>query len=269
MSHYPIEPNSLDQIEPLFSQIRLFKEIDSTNDEARRAIKSGVSGINLIIADSQTGGRGRRGRTWVSPAGGLYMSFIFPFQKDLIQPQALSLVAAISVKNSLEEWSLTPIKLKWPNDLLIEGKKLAGILLELETSGKNNHVVFGIGVNYLLTVDQKVKIDREVTDLNEHAESIPARERVITKICIDLLNNVREFVGAGFAPFKSIWNESDHYLGSSVVISDGKSEKSGISLGVNDGAELIIESDSGKELISSGEIAFGLRELVGTINCDT
>ena len=86
---------------------------------------------------------------------------------------------------------------------------------------------------------------------------------------IDLLDNVREFVERGFAPFISAWNESDHYLGSTVVISDGKSEKSGISLGVNDGAELIIESDSGKELISSGEIAFGLRELVGTSNCDT
>ena len=260
MSQYTIKPNLLDQIEPLVSQIRLFQEIDSTNDEARRVIKSGVSGINLIVADAQTAGRGRRGRTWVSPAGGLYMSFIFPFQKDLIQPQALSLVAAISVKNSLEEWSLSPIKLKWPNDLLVEGKKLAGILLELETSGQNNHVIFGIGVNYLLTGDQRVKIDREVTDLNEHAENIPSRERVITKICIDLLDNVREFVERGFAPFKSAWNESDHYLGSTVVINDGKSEKSGRSLGVNISAELIMESDFGQELVSSGEISFGLRE---------
>ena len=258
MSQYPINSNLLDQIEPLVSQIRVFKEIDSTSDEARRVIKSGVSGINLIVADSQTAGRGRRGRTWVSPAGGLYMSFVFPFQRDLIRPQALSLVAAISVKSSLEEWSLVPIKLKWPNDLLVEGKKLAGILLELETSGQYDHVIFGIGVNYLLTVDQKVKIDREVTDLNEQAENIPSREKVITKICIDLMKNVQKFAGRGFAPFKSAWNESDHYLGSRVVINDGKSEKSGISCGVNERAELIIESDSGQELISGGEISLGL-----------
>ena len=210
MSQYTIKRNLLDQIEPLVSQIRLFKEIDSTNDEARRVIKSGITGINLIVADSQTAGRGRRGRAWVSPAGGLYMSFIFPFKKDLIQPQALSLVAALSVKNSIEECSLAPIKLKWPNDLLIEGKKLAGILLELETSGQNNHIIFGIGVNYLLTVDQKVKIDREVTDLNEHVKNIPSRERVITKICVDLLDNVRNFVRRGFEPFKSAWNEGSY-----------------------------------------------------------
>ena len=197
------------------------------------------------------------------------MSFIFPFKKDLIQPQALSLVTAISVKNSLEEWSLAPIKLKWPNDLLVEGKKLGGILLELETSGQSNHVIFGIGVNYLLANGQKVKIDREVTDLNEHSENIPSRERIITKICIDLLDNVREFVERGFAPFKSAWNESDHYIGSKVVINDGKSKRSGRSLGVNNSAELIIESDFGQELISSGEISFGLRKLSGITNCDT
>lgn len=269
MSQYTIKPNLLDQIEPLVSEIRVFKKIDSTNDEARRAIKSGISGINLIVADAQTAGRGRRGKTWISPAGGLYMSFIFPFQNDLTQPQALSLVAAISVKRSLEEWSVAPIKLKWPNDLLVEGKKLSGILLELERSGGNTHVIFGIGVNYSLTVEQKLKIDREVTDLNEQAENIPSRERVITKICIDLLNNVREFSERGFGSFKPAWNESDHYLGSRVVIKDGKSEKSGISLGVNERAELIIESDSGQEFISGGEISVGLREIAGIISRDT
>ena len=165
-----IKPELLDQIRPLVDQIRVFGEIDSTNDEARRTIMSGLAGSNLIIANSQNSGRGRRGRKWVSPAGGIYMSLTLPLNESLIQPQALSLVSAISVKQSLESWSQVPIKLKWPNDLLVEGKKLAGILLELQTSEPMDHIVFGVGINYSLTNAQKERIDREVTDVKELTE---------------------------------------------------------------------------------------------------
>ena len=253
------KPDLFDQIRPLVDQVRVFGEIDSTNDEARRTIMSGFTGSNLIIANTQSSGRGRRGRKWVSPAGGIYMSLTLPLHESLTQPQALSLVSAISVKQSLESWSQVPIKLKWPNDLLVEGKKLAGILLELQTSEPMDHIVFGVGINYSLTNAQKERIDREVADVKEITEKLPVREEIIVSICTNLIENARKFFNQGFDPFKRIWNASDYYLGSNIVIKSGKLEKIGKSLGVNGKADLIIESDLGQELISNGEIYFDLK----------
>ena len=254
------KPVLLDQIKQLVDQVRVFGEIDSTNDEARRTITSGFTGSNLILANTQSSGRGRRGRKWVSPAGGIYMSLTLPLHESLTQPQALSLVSAISVKQSLESWSQVPIKLKWPNDLLVEGKKLAGILLELQTSEPMDHIVFGVGINYSLTNAQKERIDREVADVKEITEKLPVREEIIVSICTNLIENARKFFNQGFDPFKRIWNASDYYLGSNIVIKSGKLEKIGKSLGVNGKADLIIESDLGQELISNGEIYFDLKE---------
>jgi len=269
MSTPHVKPELLDQIRPLVDQIRVFGEIDSTNDEARRMIMSGLTGSNLIIANTQTSGRGRRGRKWVSPAGGIYISLTWPLHESLIKPQALSLVSAISVKQSLESWSQVPLKLKWPNDLLVEGKKLAGILLELQTSKPTDHIVFGIGINYSLTNAQKKSIDREVTDVKELTEKLPEREEIVVSICTNLIENSRRFFNQGFDHFKRIWNASDCYLGSNIVIKSGKSEKLGKSLGINGQADLIIETDLGQESISSGEIYFGLDEVRGTFDGDT
>ena len=264
-----IKPELLDQIRPMVDKVCVFGEIDSTNDEARRLLNSGFTGSSLIVATTQNSGRGRRGRKWVSPVGGIYMSLTLPLPESFKQPQALSLVSAISIKQSLEGWSLIPIKLKWPNDLLVGGKKLAGILLEFETSEPTDHIVFGIGINYSLTTAQKERIDREATDIKDLTEKLPAREEIIISICMNLMKNVRRYSNQGFVPFKLIWNESDYYLGSNVAIKSGKSEKTGKSLGVNDKADLIIESDLGPELVSSGEIYFGLRGTERSPESDT
>ena len=264
-----VKPELLDQIRPLVDQIRVFGEIDSTNDEARRTIMSGLTGSNLIIANTQTSGRGRRGRKWVSPAGGIYMSLTWPLNESFIQPQSLSLVSAISVKQSLESWSQVPLKLKWPNDLLVEGKKLAGILLELQTSKPTDHIVVGVGINYSLTDAQKNSIDRKVIDVKELTENLPAREEIVVSICTNLIENSRKFFSQGFDHFKRIWNASDCYSRSNIVIKSGKSEKLGKSLGVDDQANLIIETDLGQELISSGEIYFDLNEARRSFDGDT
>ena len=259
MSISKAKPESLEQLRLVVDKVCVFSEIDSTNDEAHRLIRSGFTGSSLIVATTQNSGRGRRGRKWLSPAGGIYMSLTLPLPESLTQPQALSLVSAISIKQSLEFWSVIPIKLKWPNDLLVGGKKLAGILLELETTEPTNHIVFGIGINYSLTNAEKERIDREATDVNDLTEKLPAREEVIISICMNLIENMRRYSYKGFVPFKLMWNESDYYMGSNIIIKSSKSEKTGKCLGVNEEGYLIIESDLGRELISSGEIYFGLR----------
>ena len=263
------ESELLRKTNPRINQVHVFEEIDSTNSEARRIIESGAPGVHLVVSDSQTAGRGRRGRAWVSPAGGLYLSLTFPMPGDIRELQALSLVAAISMRQSLDEWSLKAIRLKWPNDILIDDKKIAGILLELQRTKGVNQIIFGIGINYSLSAGQKADIDQPAIDLLEITEALPSRDQVITKICTNLLQNVERFIKNGFSPFKLIWNEYDQYLGSRIVVKDGKSEKNGKSLGVNEKGELMLATEYGEELIAGGEVAASLRKLSGSKSCDT
>ena len=106
-------------------------------------------------------------------------------------------------------------------------------------------------------------------DVKELIENLPAREEIVVSICTNLIENSRKFFNQGFDHFKRIWNESDCYLGSNIVIKSDKSEKLGKSLGVNDQANLIIETDLGQELISSGEIYFDLNEARRSFDGDT
>lgn len=259
----------LKKTNPGINQVHVFEEIDSTNNEARRIIESGAPGVNLVVADSQTAGRGRRGRAWVSPAGGLYLSLTSPMPAEVRELQALSLVAAISTRQSLDEWSLRETRLKWPNDIMIGDKKIAGILLELQRCKDVNQLIFGIGINYSLSAGEKADIDRPVIDLREVTEVLPSRGQVIAKLCANLLQNVERFIHNGFSPFKLIWNKYDQYLGSGIVIKDGKSEKNGKSLGVNEKGELMLVTEHGEELITGGEVAPSLQKLNRSKNCDT
>ena len=106
-------------------------------------------------------------------------------------------------------------------------------------------------------------------DLLEITEALPSRDQVITKICTNLLRNVERFKKDGFSPFKLICNEYDQYLGSRIVIKDGKTEKNGKSLGVNEKGELMLVTEHGEELITGGEVAPSLQKLNGSKNCDT
>ena len=100
-------------------------------------------------------------------------------------------------------------------------------------------------------------------DLLEVTEVLPSREQVIAKLCANLLQNVERFIHNGFSPFKLIWNNYDQYLGSGIVIKDGKSEKNGKSLGVNEKGELMLVTEYGEELITGGEVAPSLQKLNG------
>ena len=146
--------------------IQVFGQIDSTNLESLRQVKSGKRGTRLIVAEAQSDGRGRLGRSWMSPAGGgIYLSLIRSFGKDNKPIQSLSLVSAISVLKVVEALGGNSLQLKWPNDLLFQGQKLAGVLLELHVGTAANNLVFGIGLNLSLSDEEKSFIDRPITDL--------------------------------------------------------------------------------------------------------
>ena len=242
--------------------VNVFTEIDSTNAESLRRIKRGERGGFLIASSAQSAGRGRRGREWLSSANaGLYMSLALPFPAAVTNLQALSLVTALSVHEALKSLYSLELQLKWPNDLLVENKKLAGILLERQQVEEGAVIVFGIGVNVNIPDSDKAQIDRPITDLSCLSGVAIEMNVLCGTIVNDLVDKVGLFCKKGFVPFQDRWNELDFYNGHEVAIEDGNSRTVGKSLGVDESGCLKLQSAKGAITIGSGEIMPSLKLL--------
>ena len=152
----------------------LFDEIDSTNSEAIRIAKNGKIDSNYaIFAKSQTKGRGRSGKNWQSTFGNLHVSFLIKPNKKLELLPQLSFITALVVYDTIKSFKPNDIKLKWPNDILVNGKKIAGILLESIKVANNYYLIIGIGINIIY---HPTNIDQPTTSLvNENLPYIEPR----------------------------------------------------------------------------------------------
>ena len=252
--------NSVESI----SEVHTFAEIDSTNSEAERLINNGIEDLQLVIADAQSAGRGRRGRDWVSPSScGLYLSLVYPFSNETDGLQGLSLVAALSTHAAIRNLGVETLQLKWPNDLLVGNKKLSGILLELHNDSMQTWVIFGIGVNYKLTDDRRASIGRAAVDVSELLSEPPSIEQLAAVVTKELLLNIGEYISSGFSSFQSIWNSYDRYLERDIVIQNGNSRKIGRYKGVDENGSLLLQTADGLQRISGGELFPSVREASG------
>ena len=250
------------EAEKSIDKIQIFDEIDSTNSEALRQIQSGNTQNRVVVASSQTAGRGRRGRHWVSLKNeGIYLSLTRRFSMEANALQALSLVTAISVLEALRELGAQGLQLKWPNDVLFENKKLSGILLELQHKDAARFVVFGIGVNIELSADSLESIDRPVTDLNNIISEPPSRVILLTELLNQLSRNLEEYENSGFSSFEERWNCLDCYRMSDIEIQNGERRLTGKSLGVDSEGSLLLQTAKGIQPISGGEVFSSLRPL--------
>ena len=237
-------------------------EIDSTNAEVVRRIDAGKTENWVLVTTSQTAGRGRRGRVWLSPQGaGIYMSLVYRFNLATENLQSLSLLTAISLHESLSQLGVEGLQLKWPNDLLHGKKKLAGILLDLKTHQAETYMVFGVGINIDLPSNVVAQIDRPVTDINAICVSQIEQTAIVASLINRLSENLNIFLKFGFASFKDAWNKLDCYLGADIVIKNGETLAIGKSAGVDDQGGLLLESALGLRTINGGEIIPSLREL--------
>jgi len=241
--------------EKSIGKIQIFDEIDSTNSESLRQIQSGNIENRVVVASSQTAGRGRRGRQWLSPKNaGIYLSLTRRFSMEANALQALSLVTAISVVEALYQLGAQGLQLKWPNDVLFEKKKLAGILLELQHKENSRFVVFGIGVNIELSADLLDSIDRPVTDLDSIMNEPPCRVILLAALLNQLCRNLEKYEGSGFSSFEERWNGLDCYRMNDIEIQNGKSRLIGKSLGVDSDGSLLLQTPKGIQLINGGEV---------------
>jgi len=248
--------------EKSIDRIQFFDEIDSTNSEALRQIQSGNMQNRVVVAASQTAGRGRRGRQWVSPKNaGIYLSLTRRFSQEANALQALSLVTAISVLEALRELGAQGLQLKWPNDVLFEKKKLAGILLELQRKEASHFVVFGIGVNIELSVGSLESIDKPVTDMNSIINEPPSRVILLATLLNQLSRNLAKYENSGFSSFEECWNGLDCYRMIDIEILNGESRLIGKSLGVDSEGSLLLQTAKGIQSINGGEVFPSLRPL--------
>lgn len=252
------------QLGDQFDVITLLEQIDSTNAEAIRRMQALQETSQLIVGLSQSAGRGRRGRQWMSPRGaGLYISFTRAFAQPLAELQGLSLITALSVAEAITELGVSNVQLKWPNDVLVGRKKLAGILLETCQNGRQPVIVFGIGINLDLPDSAVAQIDRPVTDVRRELGT-QFNERTAPDLLVAFCQNIHlklaEFLESGFAQFRDSWNAIDAYLLDNVVIINGDQQSRGVYQGVDDaGALMLLDDVRGLREIKGGEVFPSMR----------
>lgn len=243
--------------------ILYFESIDSTNVQAGKEAAGGAESGTLVVADRQTAGRGRRGRTWESPSGGnLYFSLILKPELAIEKASMLTLVMALAVVHGLEK--LTEAvpgggapQIKWPNDIVLNGKKVCGILTEMNVKqNRIEHVIIGVGIN--------VSKREFVPELVDKATSLEAEcgQRISRK---DLLEVIMDAFDEYYLLFHKIGDLSglrDGYnrklvnLGREVRVLDPKGEFTGTATGINDRGELCVELSDGKTVeVYAGEVS--------------
>lgn len=254
-----LDPEVLDRV-PV---VDVHFSVGSTNTEAMAKAVQGVD-CCVILTEHQSQGRGRRGRSWVSPFGhNLYMSVLWSFQGGVAALEGLSLVCALAVRRALLREAYDAVELKWPNDVLFERRKLAGILLEVsgDVTGPCR-VVIGVGVNIDMPLLAGRGIDQPFVDLNTMTGKAVDRNRLAAVLISELVAAVRVFQVQGFRPFMEEWLQADIYLGQQVEIQSGQHVQVGVYRGVDEGGRLLLESGGEVRRVAGGELMPSLRPVV-------
>ena len=256
-----IENDSLENLvcEGLIGRkIHYLKEVDSTNSYAWKLACEGSAEGEVVIADSQKKGRGRKNNIWQSPPGcNLYTSIILrPSIKPFLAPQ-LTLTAGVAVAELLAQYCPDKVFLKWPNDVLVGGKKICGILTEMSVKhGAVEFVVVGIGVNININ---KTDLDEEychrATSLFEETTGQVSRVSFASALFRSFETWYKSFVSEGFVLVKDRWIMFSEIVGKEIAVSDGDKVRRGTALGISDCGELVVIDDNKKTYkIVSGDV---------------
>ena len=243
-----------DEIDLDKSSIRVTKVVDSTNAVLMRLPPSREQ--QVLFSEFQTAGKGRREDEWISPpGGGVWFSLSRCFDNPPSSFSALGLVVGISVISGLEKLGIRGLQLKWPNDVVFEGAKLAGILIELrsEVSGPC-FAVIGIGVNTSLGLAARSRIDKKVIDIDQLTEKHLSRNLVASVLLSSLDESLHAFERSGFKSFRKRWEKFDFLFGKKLKILCGSSVETGLAEGVDDIGALLLRRAGEVKQILSGHI---------------
>ncbi len=240
------------------TQVDVLHSTDSTNTQLLAA--KAACDPQMLFAERQTAGRGRRGRDWVSPFGAnLYGSIGYTFASWPPRITTLPLAMAVAIARVIDAAGLPEVVIKWPNDLHIEGQKLAGILMETRgEAGGACRVVVGVGLNVGLSSAQAVAITQPWTSLaaalTARGRPVPSRNTLAALLVSELVAALGHFAQHGFTPFAAEWKRRDVLAGQAVRI-EADTPLSGTAQGIDDDGGLIIQTDTGRRVVHAGDVS--------------
>ena len=253
---HPLELLDPEKLQQGGAPIHCVAVIDSTNRYMMSRLGDWQKG-ECLLAECQTAGRGRRGREWVSPFGGqLILSLYWRLEEGMAAAMGLSLVVGVVLAETLVAAGFTEIGLKWPNDLYAQGRKLAGILVEMSAiAGGSCHVVIGVGVNFSMPAQLAVGITQPWTALSAISAAPIERNRLTAEFIAQLRLALLDFELHGLTPFIARWDQLDLYRDGPVRLLLGELEVHGVARGVDAQGGLILETNAGLQTYVGGEIS--------------
>jgi BirA family biotin operon repressor/biotin-[acetyl-CoA-carboxylase] ligase len=235
------------------------REVDSTNDWAKKLATYGAYEGTVVVAETQTKGRGRLDRGWISPTGGLWFSLILRPKLRPAESVKLTFVAGLAVAKVLREMFGLKAETKWPNDVLVNGRKICGVLTEMNTTGETvNLVVVGIGINANFDVEKVFpdSLKRVATSIeNELGRKVQLHR--LFRVLLEHLENLYElFTKEGFSPVLREWKDYADFLGRQVIIISLTEKIHGLALDVdNDGALIMRLADGSVRRVFVGDVS--------------
>jgi|TARA_B100000809_G_scaffold26318_1_gene23059 BirA family biotin operon repressor/biotin-[acetyl-CoA-carboxylase] ligase len=235
--------------------LEIHRVTQSTNDVVMQRLVESQSTAILCAAEMQTAGKGRRGRRWISPFGrNVYLTYGRFIGRQLSELGGLSLVVGMVVVDVLRAMGLERVGLKWPNDILLGGGKLGGILLELRASDAGGiGLVAGVGLNLALNVKESLSIDQPWSAISSQLEM--PRNILLGALGGRIVNAIQAFEDVGFDSFAEKWSEYNLYTGQQVTVIRGSETISGIDSGVDQEGNLLLRTGAGLEVHNSGEVS--------------
>ncbi|CAL1241257.1 biotin--[acetyl-CoA-carboxylase] ligase [Candidatus Methylocalor cossyra] len=256
-----IEAGLTPEARALLTGLELHDRIDSTNSQLLRAAAAGADAGRACLAETQTAGRGRVGRRWLSPLGAnIYLSLLWRYDEPS-QAAGLSLALGVAVLRALAEVGVTGVGLKWPNDFLWNERKLGGLLVEVVGESHGScAVVAGLGLNRHLPREWGRNLDQAWTDLTEIAGSaLPSRNRLAAALLNQLLPVLAGYPASGLSAYLTEWRAHHHLQGREAVIRQGDAWIRGRILDVTAAGFLLLEcADGARREFASGDLRLRL-----------
>ena len=246
------------RLPPPFALVAL-ESIDSTNAEARRRAEAGAPDGTVVWALTQTAGRGRRGRTWQSPPGNLYVSFLLRPELDAAEAARLTFLAAVALGDALAGLvpPLASIAHKWPNDVLVQGRKCAGILIESSTAGGDyvDWLVIGVGVNL---VSHPEDAEFPATDLAFEGAGEVTPEAALGAYARHLLRWIDRWQDGGFVPVRAAWLARAWRIGEPIRVRlEARTLHGRFDRLDDDGALILRHDDGSRSRVEAGAVFAG------------
>lgn len=234
-----------------------FDVLDSTNDQCRRMFEGGTPGNFWVVSAKQSSGKGRRGREWVSRQGNLFASLLYGIDCDLETASELSFVTAVAAREVVADilQDNIPVTCKWPNDILVGGKKVAGILLETAGQGseKPSHVIIGIGINVMNHPENPLY---PATNLKKERCPKLELDLILSRLVHTMAYWISQWKDHGFTPVRKAWKAHASGLGQEIIVRLPNEELKGRFVDLDKSGALILEFAGERRHITAGDVFF-------------